>query len=678
MLSLEPLLQPKSIAVIGASNNPEKVGFQILKNLKDAGYKGAIFPVNLKKEVILDLQSVGSVLEIETPPDLAVVAIPKVGVKDAVNECINKGIKSIVVITAGFAEIGEEGKVLQDEIKNLCEQNGVVLLGPNCFGAINTHAEMNTTFAKAYPASGPVSFFSQSGAIIASIIDWAKIADVGFSKIISLGNKASIKESQILEYLYKDPDTKVILAYLESLGVDPDLNDVLVKYAKTKPTIVIFGGKSDFGVKAAKSHTGSIVSSYVSVKTYLHQAGAMPVDTLSEFLGLARVFAKYHTIAGKRIAIITNAGGPGILASDAAHYHDLKLAELTDETRAKLQSSFRPEANLSNPIDVLGDASDADYQNAINIVSEDPNVDGIVVLLTPQTSTKINETADIIINYSEGLTPGVKEASKPQGLKPLVTSFIGGESLLPARKKIREKGLPCYDFPENAIQAMAALIKFASDEPELVLGDKTNTWPFDPEKKIETLKNWSFPVLEYQLVESDDAARAAAATLGYPVVLKTADPAILHKSDSGGVKLNLKDETELICALNDLGGKAFIGKMIKSKLEIFLGAKRDPKVGEVIAFGTGGIYAELYGDFSYRIAPVTHEIALNMIAETKIGKILAGARGQKSFDLDLLAEIIVKASWLMKDFKNISEVDFNPILADENNYYIVDTRIICE
>lgn len=664
MSNLEPLLNPKSVAIVGASSNPEKVGFQILKNLQDGGFAGVIYPINLKKEIILGLQSRTSVIDVAGSIDLAVIAIPASAVREAVLACVKKKVRSIIIISAGFAETGPEGKKLQDEIAAICNNADIALLGPNCFGVVNTRAKVNTTFAKNMPTPGPVSFLSQSGAIISSVIDWSKTANLGFSKILSIGNKALLSESSILEYLYEDSQTKVILAYLESLTINDSLSSVLINYARTKPTIFIFGGKSDFGVTAARSHTGSIVSPYLSIKTYLKQAGVITVDTLEEFLVLARSFAKYDHINGKRIAVITNAGGPGILVSDALSFHGLELARFSDETDRQLRAVFRPEANLHNPLDILGDASAEDYARAIEIVSNDPEVDGMAAMLTPQTATKINETADIITNY--------------RGEKPLTAAFIGGEFLVEAKEKMRQQHVPCFDFPEEAVEALSALYQFSVDEPELILGDKTGTQPYDPNKKVEILRDWDFPILEYEEAGNWQDLLAIVSKKGYPVVLKTADPTIIHKSDALGVKLDIRTEADLKKAFDELGGQALVGKMVQSRIEIFLGAKRQSHVGEVIAFGTGGIYAELYSDFSYRIAPVTHEVALKMIEETKIGQVLSGMRKQKPCNLNLLAEIIVKVSWLMKDFKNITEIDFNPILAEGDFYYIVDTRIICE
>jgi acetyltransferase len=664
MSNLESLINPQSIAVIGASNNPKKVGFQVLKNLQEAGFAGAIYPINLKREIILGMESKASITDVGPDIDLAVIAIPAAAVKDVVLACAEKKVKSIIIISAGFAETGEEGSKLQDEIAQICQNAGIVLLGPNCFGIINTHSKINTTFSKNRPSEGPVSFFSQSGAIVASIIDWSKSANLGFGKILSLGNKALLNEAAVLEYLYNDAQTRVILGYLESLDIDTELSQILKKFAKTKPTVFIFGGKSAFGRVAAKSHTGSIVSPYVSIKTYLNQAGIVAVDTMEEFLVSARSFAKYNTITGKRMAIITNAGGPGILALDALSYHGLDLAKLTDETSRKLQENFRAEANFHNPIDILGDATDEDYAKAIEIISADVNVDGIALVLTPQSATKINETADIVSSYS--------------GAKPLISAFVGGEFLTEAKNKLRQTHAPCFDFPEETVTALAALYKFTSKKQELEIANKTDACLFEIEKKLEILKERAFPVLDYIEVNNVDNLKIEAEKIGYPVVLKTADLTIQHKTETGGVITGITNYDELIRAFDKLGGKALIGKMIKSKLEIFLGAKKEPGVGETIAFGSGGIFAELYGDFSYRIAPLTPEMAKNMIAETKIGKILAGARGQQPYDLDKLADLIVKTSRLMQDFNNITEIDFNPILVNDAGYYIVDARIIVE
>lgn len=658
---IESLTSPDSIAVIGASADQAKIGYQVLNNLKNAGYAGSIFPVNPKGGDILGLNVYQSVSEILETPTLAVIIIPSKFVKDSVLECAKKGVKALIIITAGFSETGDEGRVLEEEIKQICRENQIALLGPNCLGLINTDNNMNATFAGSMPKSGKISFISQSGAVISSMIDWSKTATVGFSKIFSLGNKALITEADLLEYLYNDKNTEVIIGYIERLVVDEKLTTILKKYSKIKPTIILFGGKSEFGAKAAASHTGSIVSSYVAVRTYLEQSGVILAESLEELLIFAQIFSSYQSVADKNVAIITNAGGPGIAASDALAKYGLKMAELSDETVEKLGQNLREEANIQNPIDVLGDASELEYQKAIEIVSADPKVDSMVVILTPQSSTKIPEIAQVIANY--------------KGEKPLVSAFIGGESLILAKGIIEASDKPCFAFPEEAVLAVRTLADFCLSKVEINLANYKNAKIFEMADKTAALDKFKLPTLKYYETSEADELKKYANQIGYPVVLKTADPTA-HKSDTGGLVLDIKNDLELDAAFEKVGSPAIVGKMVKGKFEILLGIKKDENVGTSILFGTGGIYSETYKDFSYRIAPINADMAKEMIMETKIGEILNGARGQHKFDLDQLAKTIVNAAKFADNYSNITEVDFNPIIAAIDGYYAVDVRVI--
>lgn len=661
MIKIDKLVKPENIAVIGASSHPEKIGYQILKNIIDGGFPSdKIFPVNPKSAEILGLKCYQSVIGVQTAIDLAVIVVPSPLVFDALKEAAGKGVSAVIIISAGFAEVGEEGRELQQSIADFCLERGIALLGPNCLGLINTGAKLNASFAQSMPQAGRVAFISQSGAIISSLIDWSHSASIGFSKVFSLGNKASLREADLLSYLYDDSETDVILAYLESLVVDPALTEVLIASAKKKPTIVLFGGKSSFGAKAAASHTGSIVSSYSSIKTYLLQAGVLIADTIEELLQYARVFSCYHKVLGNKTAIITNAGGPSIATSDSIAYNHLDMAVFSDETRAKLASLFRPECNLKNPVDLLGDASDLDYQKAIEIVAADPYVDAMIVLLTPQSATKVDETAKVIAAY--------------QGEKPLLSSFVGGAILKNAKEIIERSGKSCFSYPEEAVNGLAALHHFSCAQPSLIMPVSDNIQLAESEK-LEKLKKYDLPVLEYATCDNLSELLLGAERLGYPVVVKMADETA-HKSDAGGVVLDIKNEIDLKAAAEKVGFPCIVGPMIHKKYEVFLGVKREENIGTTVVFGTGGIFAEILCDFTYRIAPISHEMALEMIHETKIGQILSGARNQKKYDLDRLAWIISNAANFVINHTNIKEVDFNPIIVDDNDFHMVDVRII--
>jgi acetyltransferase len=661
MSNLKNLVSPQSVAIIGASDNPSKIGYQILDNIIKAGYKGKLFPINLNGGEILSKEVKKSVNEISDELDLAVIVIPSKFVKEAVLDCVKKKVKSLIIISAGFGETGEDGKALQDEIVEICKKANITLLGPNCLGLINTGNGLNATFAKDMPNAGGIALLSQSGAIITSLIDWSLSNSIGFSKIFSVGNQALLSDADLLEYLYDDDKTKVIIAYVEKLVINDRLTQVFLKNAKKKPTIVLFGGKSAFGAKAALSHTGSVVTSYVSIKTFLEQSGVVIADSLEDLLLYARGFSSYQKISGKRVAVITNAGGPSIAAADNIDLQKLEMADFSPETIEALSKTLRPESNIKNPVDILGDAGDLEYQKAIEIVSKDKNTDAIIVILTPQSSTKIDETAQILAKY--------------KGDKVLFGAFVGGEVLVKPKLSVEKSGHACFSYPEEAIQAISALCKYSLDKQTILPKKSATTQKFDLEDKNDILEEFHLPIVRYFKSEHDHELQDFADKIGYPVVLKTADETA-HKSDSGLVILNIENHFELKSAFVKVGAPAIVGKMVKTKHEIMLGVKKEENVGTTVLFGTGGIFSEIIQDFSYRIAPLNRETALAMIMETKIGKILDGARSQHKYDLNKLADIIVNAAKFADTYENIQEIDFNPIIADATDFYMVDVRII--
>jgi acetyltransferase len=658
------LTQPEKIAVIGASTDPGKIGYQIVNNLKRGGFEGEILPINPKYDQILGLKTYPDVNDYSGNIDLAIIVIPAAFVEAVLEKCGQIGIPAAIVISAGFAESGDDGKQRQEGLMRICQSYNMTVLGPNCLGLLNADNKMNASFAIDMPLSGKISVLSQSGAIISAIIDWSKNSFCGFNKIFSLGNKAALGESDLLEFLYNDPKTEVVAMYLEQLEADDNLSRLLLSNSKIKPTIVLYGGKTGFGAKAAASHTGSIVSSYVAVKAYFEQLGVIVAEDMREFFDLCKLFSSYKHIDNEQIAIVTNAGGPGIAASDSASKQSLTLPELDSGTIEKLRQFLPSEASFKNPIDMLGDASDERYRSTIEAVLEDKNISGILALLTPQTSTKIDETAIAIGNINAS--------------KPLISSFIGGASVSKPIIDLQKSGKPVYEYPEEAIRMMKKLDRHSNKPNLFIIPDSIKNKHLDPAEKEAALKEYQLPVLEYCRVENDEQLIGSANQLGYPLVLKTAKSETAHKSDEGGVILNIQNEDELKDAYARIGAPAIIGKMIVREQELFVGIKREKNVGVVITFGTGGIYSEIMKDFSYRIAPLNLEMALEMIGETKIGQIISGARNQKKYDLTKLAGILVNISWFALEYQNIKEIDFNPILASGDDYFIVDARVICE
>ncbi|PIS07585.1 hypothetical protein COT78_02710 [Candidatus Berkelbacteria bacterium CG10_big_fil_rev_8_21_14_0_10_43_13] len=660
MSNIKSTISPKSIAIIGASSHSQKVGFQILQNIQSAGFTGEVYPINPKGGEILGLKVLKSVAEIKKTVNLAIIVIPRDFVMTALAECVAADIRNVVVISAGFSEINGEGKELEDKVVKFCRQNDVTLIGPNCLGLINTEIKLNATFAKGMPEKGAVSFMSQSGAIISSMISLSDSAQVGFSKIFSLGNKALVGEVDLLKYLYDDPETKVIIGYIESLKVTPELTELLNENTKKKPTVILFGGKSALGAKAAASHTGAVVTSYVAIKTYLEQTGVILADNLEDLLLKARIFSCCKQVNGKKVAIITNAGGPAIATSDAVSASHLELAEFSDETNRKLSANMRSEASFKNPVDLLGDATAIDYKKALDIISADKNVDAIILLLTPQTSTDIVATAEVVVNFN--------------GKKPLLASFVGGEILTTAKELIEKAAKPCFSYPEEAVTAIRALVDFSTESESVKITTAAiDVFNSGDEKPI--LKKFDLPVVSYYKAQNKTELVEAALKIGYPVVVKVADKTA-HKTDEGGVATNIQSEADLIKAAEKIGYPVVAGKMIKGKFELLLGIKKDGNVGTTVLFGTGGIYSEIYGDFGYAIAPLTEKMATDLILSTKIGKILAGARGQKVYNLEKLSKLVCQAVTFADNYSNIKEVDFNPIIVTDDSYEMVDVRII--
>ena len=659
MNKIKKLIEPKSIAVIGASSNPKKVGHQLFKNIIEGGFKGEVYPVNSKKENILGFTSVDSISSISKPVDLAIIVIPVQFILDVVKECIAAKVSSIIIISSGFSESGHDGKILQDQVKELCESAGVALLGPNCLGLINTEINLNASFSAATPNKGNVGFISQSGAMVSALIDWSKKNNIGLSKVFSMGNMAQIHESDILEFLYSDQSTEVILMYLETLVVDQRLTELLIKNSKKKPTLVLYGGKTKSGNSAAVSHTGAIVSSFKAVETYLKQSNLILADGLDDFFFTTKLLASKQTTTGNRVAIITNAGGPSIISCDELEKRHIPLSTFTNSTVVDFVNSFSSSSAGRNPVDILGDATSDQYKSALEIVAKDKNTDIILVLVTRQSSTDPLAIAN--------------EISEFECDKIIIPVFIG-DGFNEENALLSKNNVPCYDYPEQAISAINHLVSFNAAKYNLLNAEPSQEI-YNEDDKFNILKSFKLPVLEYYTCTNASQLDVAAIKIGFPMVVKTADPNIIHKSDAKGVALNIQNLFQLEKTFKDMGQNVIVGKMLHGH-EIFIGAKKDKNIGTIITFGTGGIYSEIYHDFSYGVAPINIEIAKGMIDKTKIGKILDGARGQKRYNKDKLAEILVNTALFVESFQNIAEVDFNPLIATDDGYFIVDARII--
>ena len=694
---LDFIFNPSSIAVIGASEDRRKVGHVIFKNLIEQGFKGKVYPVNVKRKEILGRKCYSSVKDIPDKIDLAIIAIPAKGVLPVIKDCADQGVKGVVVITAGFREIGGKGIQLEKEITKIVKEAKMKMVGPNCLGVINTFNNMNATFAPNLPPSGRVSFFSQSGALGVALIDWAIENDFGFNKFVSLGNKADLNETDFLEYFGNDPDTDVILGYIEDIKDGKRFLEIAQKVAKIKPVIIIKSGSTEAGARAASSHTGALAGSDRALTEAFKKAGIIRVNGIKELFEMAEIFKVKKLPKGNRLLVITNAGGPGIIAADTADRLGIRLDPMSKSSIEAIVDKLPPTASLYNPIDVIGDATSERYKVVLEQAIKDEVVDGICVILTPQAVTDTENVAKEIININK-----ISE-------KPIFTCFIGGKKVKSAVKILKSQQIPCYSDPSVAINSYRKLIDFSiiksKKEPEI---PKIEILPENKEKVkliLEVLENagvtsigdentteilslYGFNFPKKALARTPEEAVEIAEKIGYPVVLKVSSPNILHKTDVGGVKLNLKNAEEVYNGFVDitLNVKRFMSsayikgvmvyEMVTDGKEVILGVSYDKTFGHMIMFGLGGIYVEVLKDVSFRITPVSKEEAYEMIEEIKGSKILEGVRGEPPYDKENIVDKILRLSQLVTDFPIIKEVDINPYVVKHKGGIALDARMI--
>ncbi len=697
---LAALFEPRSIAVIGASRRKEAVGYAVFHNLVAGGFQGDIYPVNPKAERIDYVPCVPSVEEIPGPVDLAVIVVPAPCVPQVLEECGRKGVKAVIVISAGFGESGEDGVRLQSEAHAMAQKYGMPLLGPNCLGLINTDpaVSMNASFSRATPRPGKIAFISQSGALCAAVLDYAG-TNVGFSKFVSLGNKADLTELNLIRYLKDDKQTEVILMYLEDLAEGhpfiQTVREITGDLSRTKPVLAIKSGRTRQGAKAAASHTGSLMGSDEVYDAIFAQAGVLRVDSIEEMFDLGVAFANEPLPKGNRVAIVTNAGGPGIMMTDACVRYGLELAELTSETREALRKVLPAAASVSNPVDILGDAQHDRYEKVLEIVQKDPSVENIIVLLTPQAMTDIEATAHAIVRFDQ------KTAT------PLVTCFMGVMDVTPGVKILQDNHTPHYTFPESAARVLGAMYRYRqwlerprTPERRFDVNEETVSRVVQNARKkgrsillihecMEILEAYDFPVLPWKLAHSPEEAGRAAAEIGFPVVLKAVSEKVVHKFDVGGVFLGLTDEARvkdaaasLIRNVQAIPGATLDGilvqKMAGAGREVILGMKRDPHFGPVLMFGLGGIYVEALRDVTFRIAPIRELGAYRMMENIRSACLLKGVRGERPSDRGAVAESLERLSQLACKHPFIQEIDINPLLVypEGEGVRVLDARMI--
>ena len=698
-MSLEPFFSPTSVAIIGASREKGKVGYEILASMIRAGYEGKIFPVNPKADELEGLKCYPDLKSIGETPDLVIVVIPAKIVPAVMQDCASLGVRAVIIITAGFKEVGEAGRNLEQEVLQIARNARIRIIGPNCLGVLAPGSKLNASFGGDLPVVGGIGYVSQSGALLAAILDMANANGIGFSKLVSIGNKADVSELDVIKALGYDEETKVVAGYLESID---DGNQFLREaeiISRDKPILLMKSGGTSAGAAAASSHTGSLAGSETAYECVFERAGVIRCDSIKSQFDYAQAFAYQPLPAGPSVAVITNAGGPGIMAADAIEREGLTFAKLSEETIAKLTSNLPAAANVSNPVDVLGDALADRYRFAARVVLADPNVDTVLVLLTPQAMTECAETASAIV-----------EVTKEQGDKPVLACFLGALKVEEALGVLREGKIPQYDSPEAAVATIKVLAGHARwrSRPRRVV----KLFPVNRRKveKIidrhlrrksreigemeskEILEAYGFVTPTGSVATTAEQAANIADQLGYPVVLKIWSPDILHKSDCGGVKVGLSNRQEVMDAFDlmmyripkkepdaDILG-VLVQEMCRKGQEVILGMNRDPHFGPLMMFGMGGIMVEVLKDVAFYPAPLTAAEASDMLVRTRTFQMLKGVRGMPAVDITALAEGLQRLSQLVTEFPQIQEMDLNPyVVGPEGTTPIaVDARISVE
>lgn len=681
-MSLSKLFEPESIAVVGVSKDENKAGHAILKNLIEGGFTGEIVGIHPSHDELLGVKCYQSLKSYGKNIDLVVIALPQRLVKEAIEASAEVHAGGVVVIASGFKEVGEKEARLEQEISDYCARHDIRLLGPNCLGFINTEKQLNATFARNRPEPGDISIFSQSGALCSVMMDLAAEHHLGLSKVISIGNKADIAGVDVLSYLATDPKTKVIVGYLEDIATGKDFIKAAEEASSQKPVIILKSGTTAAGLRAASSHTGVLASEDSAYGAVFKRSGVIRADSFEALMDVASALSLQPLPKGDNVLIITNAGGPGILAADAVEQSGLHVAELDESVTSFLAEELPSPVSTNSPIDVLGDAAPERYVSVIQAAQKDTAVDSILVILSPQAMSKPAETAEAIAGCLDGV-------------KPVVAVFMGGTELLPARKVLTEAGLPNYKSPERAVVAIKGMRAYANwkDRPPrlvtrfrvnrrrveriLTRRQRTGKLQLGEVKGKDVLGAYGFKVPDGALASDPEEAREIAERIGFPVAMKIVSPDIVHKSDLGGVFLNVsngemtEDYYELMnLKIRKKSPEAFIEgvyieQMIPKGLEVIIGMTRDPQFGPMLMFGLGGIFVEVMKDVTFHLAPITEQEAIQMLKSTKSYTMLQGRRGQEGVDLSAIASGLQRISQLTTDFPQILELDINPFIVGD-------------
>ncbi len=702
MKRLDCIFHSKSVAVIGASRQPGSVGHSLLANIIDSRFQGIVYPVNPKAGGILGFKTYPSVLDIPDPVDSAVVIVPALYVAKVLDECGKKGIKAAVTISAGFKETGEKGEAREKEVQRVIRKHNIAHIGPNCLGVINTAPEtsMNATFGTSMPKEGNIAFLSQSGALCVAVLDYAREANIGFSKFISMGNKAGVNENDLLRYLKDDSKTDVILMYLEDLVNGREFMRIAQEITdhpeNPKPVLALKAGRTVIGAKAVSSHTGSLAGSDRVYDAVFEQCGVMRADTLEEVFDYVKAFSTQPLPKGNHTAIITNSGGPGILATDTCINHGLNVDPFPEKIRTALLEVLPEGVSPNNPLDLIAEAQEKQYEAAMDILLSDDHVHSAIVILTPTAFTHVKSIAHAIVRQAEAHR------------KPVLCCFLGVYDVSAGIEILEENNIPTYRFPESAARALAELTRFTwwmkkpHTEVKAYRADKARvkqvmekardegrSFLMEPEA-YKVMEAYGFPVVRSRLAASPDEASAAAEEIGYPVVMKITSPDVIHKFDFGGVRVGIENDAEVRAAFREIKESVLnrdpearikgilVEEMAGKGQEVILGVSNDPQFGPILMFGLGGIYVEALEDVTFRLAPVTELSARRMITTTRTYKILDGYRGGPVYDIPAIEDCLKRLSQLAVEFDDIQELDINPLIVypEGKGCAIVDARII--
>ncbi len=681
--SLRSFFEPTTVAVIGASRRRGSIGGELFRNILAADFAGGAYPVNRKGEPVAGVKAYASIDEIEGPVDLAVICLPAEAVLEAARMALRHGVASLCVISAGFAEVGTEGRERQDRLLALVREHGARLIGPNCLGLAMPRRGLNATFAKRSLPAGRIGFSSQSGALGLALLEEAANRSLGFSAFVSIGNKADVSSNDLLEWWEDDDETNLVLLYLESFGNPRGFAKIARRVARRKPILALKAGSTSAGSRAAGSHTAALAGSETAVEALFHQAGVLRARTLEELLDAATLLSRQPLPRGRRVGVVTNAGGLGILCADACEAAGLELPELGEPTRTKLAELLPAEGSVANPVDLLGSATAELYESAIAPVLCDPNVDALIAIFVPPVVAGADEVAAAIRRAVEHAGQG----------KPAIAVVISADGL-PAALLGADSPVVALPYPESAARALALAARHADwlslpagnlvepvgidlasarEVTASALARASDSW-LDPSATRALLEAYGVAVVAEEIANTADEAEAAAGRLGFPVVVKTAAPGV-HKTDIGGVRLDVRDMTQLRAAVEQIGTPVVIQPFVTGQTELLAGVVQDAVFGPLVAFGPGGALAELIGDAGFRLAPLSDLDAEELVTTGKAGKLVAGVRGTPPADGGALADLLLRLGRLADDLPEVAELDLNPVLAGPGGCTAVDARI---